>query len=266
MYLSDLLILTAKNTLYVKVSIITVTYNSEATIKDTLESVINQTYPHIEYIVVDGQSTDGTLSIVELYQSKITHFVSEKDKGLYDALNKGIRLATGDVVGILHSDDFYTNEFVIEKMVKALVQHKADGVYADLYYVDSRDTNRIFRTWKSGSYNHGMFLNGWMPPHPTFFVKRSCYETFGSFDLRLTSAADYELMLRFIHKHKIKLAYVPECIVKMRVGGKSNQSLKNRLKANTEDRKAWEVNGLKPHVYTLYVKPLRKIIQFFKKA
>lgn len=248
-----------------KVSIITITYNSEATLKDTIESVVNQSYSDIEYIIIDGKSTDNTLSIIESYKEKISKVVSEKDNGLYDALNKGIALATGDLIGIIHSDDFYTNQFVIEHIVKTIEDNNADAAYADLYYVDKNDTNKIFRKWKSGNYKHGMFLNGWMPPHPTFFAKRSCYERFGSFNLNLESAADYELMLRFIHKHKIKLAYLHEFIIKMRVGGKSNVSLQNRIRANKEDRKAWIINGLKPYFYTLYAKPLRKIIQLFKK-
>lgn len=248
-----------------KVSIITITYNSEATLAVTLQSVIEQTYPDIEYIIVDGASADATLTIVDEYRHGISKVISEKDKGLYDALNKGIALATGDLIGILHSDDFYTDKHVVEKMVKTITDYKADAAYADLYYVDRNDTSKIFRKWKSGVYKYGMFLNGWMPPHPTFFAKRSCYTEFGSFNLDLVSAADYELMLRFIHKHKIKLAYLPEFIIKMRVGGKSNVSLKNRMRANNEDRKAWKINGLKPRFHTLYAKPLRKIIQLFKK-
>lgn len=248
-----------------KVSIITITYNSEATLMDTIESVVNQSYKNIEYIIVDGKSMDNTLSIIDSYKDKISKVVSEKDKGLYDALNKGIALATGDLIGIIHSDDFYINNLVIEKIVKTIEDNNADAAYADLYYVDKIDTNKIFRKWKSGSYKHGMFLNGWMPPHPTFFAKKICYEKFGSFNLDLVSAADYELMLRFIHKHKIKLAYLPEFIIKMRVGGKSNVSLQNRIRANKEDRKAWKINGLNPHLFTLYLKPLRKIIQLFKK-
>ena len=248
-----------------KVSIITITYNSEATLKDTIESVVNQSYNDIEYIIVDGKSTDNSLSIIESYKDKISKVISEKDKGLYDALNKGIALATGDLIGIIHSDDFYTDNFVIQKIVKSIEENNSDAVYADLYYVDKVYTNKIFRKWKSGNYTYGQFINGWMPPHPTFFAKRSCYEKFGSFNLSFVSAADYELMLRFIHKHKIKLAYLPEFIIKMRVGGKSNVSLKNRIRANNEDRKAWIINGLKPKFYTLYAKPLRKIIQLFKR-
>jgi glycosyltransferase involved in cell wall biosynthesis len=246
-----------------KVSIITVTYNSSKTIEQTVQSVIEQTYPNIEYIIVDGLSTDSTLQIIDRYKNKISKLVSEKDNGIYDALNKGIALATGDVIGILHSDDFYIHKNVIEKVVSTFAKRDSDAVYADLYYVGETNTNKIIRKWRSGNYSDGMFVNGWMPPHPTFFVKRSCYEKFGKFNLEFKSAADYELMLRFIHKNKIKVAYLPEFIVKMRVGGKSNESIKNRLFANYEDRKAWEVNGLKPRFYTLYLKPLRKILQFF---
>ena len=248
-----------------KVSIITITYNSEPTLKDTIESVINQTYKNIEYILIDGGSTDETLSIIKSYGNKISTLISEKDNGLYDALNKGISLATGDVIGILHSDDFYTNNHVIQHIVSSFSNSPVDAVYADLYYVDKINTNQIHRKWKAGIYKKGMFLNGWMPPHPTFFVKRSIYETCGNFNLNLTSSSDYELMLRFIHKHKIKLAYLPEFIIKMRVGGKSNVTFKNRIKANKEDRLAWKLNNVKPYFYTLYLKPLRKIIQLFKK-
>lgn len=248
-----------------KVSIITITYNSELTLVDTINSVLNQTYQDIEYIIVDGRSTDKTLSIIDSYKEKISKFISEKDKGLYDALNKGISMATGDVIGIIHSDDFYTSNNVIENIVNTFNINQADAVYADLYYVDKDDTNNIHRKWKSGNYKHGMFFNGWMPPHPTFFAKKSVYEKYGNFNLNLVSAADYELMLRFIHKNKIKISYLPEFIIKMRVGGKSNVSLKNRIRANNEDRKAWKINGLIPHFYTLYAKPLRKIIQLFRK-
>ena len=244
-----------------KVSIITITYNSASTLETTIQSVISQTYKNIEYIIVDGNSSDNTLEIAKKY--KIEKLVSEKDNGLYDALNKGISMATGDVIGILHSDDFYTNNNVIEKIVSVFEKNNCAGVYADLFYVDKDDTNKIKRKWKSGQYSDGMFLKGWMPPHPTFFVKKECYTKFGTFDLQFKSAADYELMLRFIHKNKIKICYLPEFIIKMRVGGKSNITTKNRVLANLEDRKAWEVNQLKPKFYTLYLKPLRKILQFF---
>ncbi len=248
-----------------KISIITVTYNSAETVEQTIQSVLSQDYANLEYIIVDGVSTDDTINIVNRYANKISKIVSEKDQGLYDALNKGIALATGDIIGFIHSDDFYTNKYVISKYAETFKNSKADAVYSDLYYVDKNNTNKIIRTWKSGNYTENSFLYGWMPPHPTFFVKKNIYQQFGHFNTNFKSAADYELMLRFIFKHKIKLAYLMEFTVKMRVGGKSNVSLKNRLFANTEDRKAWEINGLNPYFFTLYLKPLRKIVQFFRR-
>lgn len=248
-----------------KISIITVCYNSEKTIEDTILSVINQTYKNLEYIVIDGKSTDNTLAIINKYKENISLIVSEKDNGIYDAINKGINLATGDIVGNLNSDDFYTDNHVIEDVVNQLQHTKSDGLYADLYYVDGKNINKITRHWKSNEYKKGMFLKGWMPPHPTFFVKKEVYQKYGKFNLEFTSAADYEIMLRFIHKHKISLTYLPRVIVKMRVGGISNASLKNRIRANREDKKAWLVNNLKPHPFTLVLKPLSKIKQFINK-
>lgn len=240
------------------------TYNSSTTIEDTVKSVLVQTHPDIEYIIVDGDSTDNTLQKIEPYSDKLSKFVSEKDSGMYDALNKGIKLATGDIIGILNSDDFYTDKFVIEEVVKIFLEEHSDAVYADLQYVDSNHTNKIIRNWKSGNYKPGDFLYGWMPPHPTFFVKKDIYRKFGNFSMELKSAADYELMLRFIHKHQIRLSYLKRVIVKMRAGGMSNSSLKNRMRANKEDRKAWSMNQITPRFYTLWFKPLRKILQYLK--
>jgi glycosyltransferase involved in cell wall biosynthesis len=245
-----------------KISVITVTYNSSSTIEDTVRSVVEQDYPDVEYIIVDGLSKDNTLEIVNKYKERIPKVISEKDDGIYFALNKGLQLATGDVIAILHSDDFFIDNKVLGKVAKAFQDISVDAVYGDLYYVDKDNTDKIVRKWKSGRYRHGMFLNGWMPPHPAFFAKRSCYEKFGVFNTQLRSAADYEIMLRFIHKHKIKLAYLPEFLVKMRTGGQSNASVKNRLKANNEDRMAWKLNELRPRIYTLTFKPLRKIFQY----
>jgi glycosyltransferase involved in cell wall biosynthesis len=245
-----------------KVSIITITYNSASTIEQTILSVLGQSHKDIEYIIVDGLSKDNTLEIVNRYKDKVAKVISEKDTGLYDALNKGIAHATGDVIGIIHSDDFYTSGTVIEKVVRTFESTGADGVYADLYYVDKDNTEKIKRKWHSGKYKEGAFLNGWMPPHPTFFLKKAMYDKYGKYDTSFRSAGDYELMLRMIHKHRIKLAYLNEYIVKMRTGGVSNVSMKNRIDANLDDRRAWEINGLKPRFYTLTIKPLRKIFQF----
>lgn len=248
-----------------KVSIITVCYNSAKTIEDTIQSVVNQTYDNIEYIIIDGLSTDNTLEIVNKYKGKIAKVVSEKDAGLYDAINKGIGLATGDIIANLNSDDFYIDNNVIADVVSTFEKEKTDTLYGDLYYVDAVDTNKIVRYWKSREYKEGLFLKGWMPPHPTFFVKKEVYQKHGLFDLQFKSAADYEIMLRFIHRFKTSIAYLPRVLVKMRVGGVSNASLSNRIKANKEDRRAWEVNGLKPSAFTLIFKPLSKILQFVKK-
>ncbi|HRH63942.1 MAG TPA: glycosyltransferase family 2 protein [Bacteroidia bacterium] len=246
-----------------KVSIVTVCYNSAETIENTLISVLSQSYTNIEYIIVDGQSTDATLEIIGRYKSRLSKVISEPDNGIYDAINKGILLASGELVGVLNSDDFYVNSTVIEEVVNELRRQNADCVYGDLQYVDRQDTNIVKRNWVSGKYEHGLFFKGWMPPHPTFFIKNDCYKKYGLFNLKLKSAADYELMLRMLHLHQIKAAYLPKVLVKMRVGGKSNISLMNRIKANREDKLAWDINGIKPKFYTLLMKPLSKLGQFF---
>src|SRR3972149_6377074 len=211
-----------------KISIITVCLNSEKTIEKAIQSVLSQNYFDVEYIIVDGQSSDKTLTIIDKYKSKISKLVSEKDKGIYFALNKGIDLATGEVIGILHADDFYADENVLSKVAAKFEEKKCDSMYADLQYM--KDDEKVFRNWKSGEYKEGLFLKGWMPPHPTFFIKKTCSDKFGKFNTDFVSAGDYELMLRMIHKNKISVAYLPEVIVKMRVGGKSNASLMNRIK------------------------------------
>ena len=243
-----------------KVSIITVCFNSVSTIKDTIESVIGQGYENIEYIIIDGNSNDGTNEIIRQYADKISFYMSETDKGIYDAMNKGINSATGDLIGILNSDDIYINNRVISKMVANI--GTCDGIYADLVYVDQFNLNKVKRIWRSGQYSKGSFKWGWMPPHPTFFLKKECYDKYGNYNTLMKSAADYEFMLRVIHKHKISLSYLSEIIIKMRVGGISNNSLRNRIKANRDDRKAWEINQLKPNFITLLLKPLRKLSQF----
>lgn len=249
-----------------KVSIITISFNSAATLEDTIRSVLSQDYPDLEYIIVDGNSTDGTMDIVKRYQSSIAQFISEPDKGIYDGMNKGLKMATGDLIGILNSDDIYEDSKVISDVVHLMESSQSLAAYADLVYVDRLDTSKVTRYWKSGSYKKGAFRKGWMPPHPTFFVRKSVYDRYGYFNLHLKSAADYEIMLRFIHKHGIEPAYLPRVITRMRAGGQSNLSLKNRIKANREDREAWRINGLKPGIFTLIRKPLSKIFQFMKKG
>lgn len=250
----------------VLVTIITVCYNSAETIKDCITSVVNQSYNNIEYIIIDGLSKDNTLEIVNQYKDRIAKIISEKDKGMYDAINKGIALAKGEIIAILNSDDVYSDEHVIQDVLTKMQADKSDALYADLNYVDRINTQKVIRYWKSGKYKSGDFYKGWMPPHPAFFVRKAVYDQYGGFNMNLKSAADYELMLRFIHKHQISLAYLERVVVKMRVGGMSNATLMNRLKANREDKKAWEINGLKPKPYTFLFKPLRKIGQYLKKG
>jgi glycosyltransferase len=244
-----------------KISIITVSFNSAQTIGDTLKSVAAQSHPNIEHIIVDGASTDQTVNIVKGFPH-VAQCISEKDEGIYFAMNKGLAMVSGDVIGILNADDLYADDEVIAKVAAVFKDPAVDATYADLVFVDREDVSKVVRTWKSGPFKRSSMYNGWMPPHPTFFVRRSVYENYGHFNTILRSAADYELMLRFLLKHEINLSYIPQTIINMRQGGKSTASISNRIKANMEDRKAWRMNGLKPHLFTLILKPLRKIKQF----
>ncbi|ULQ56270.1 glycosyltransferase [Flavihumibacter rivuli] len=250
--------------MYPRISIITATYNSARTLKDTLDSVAAQSWPDIEHIIVDGASSDDTLAIARSYPH-VSKIHSGKDNGIYDAMNKGISMATGDIIGILNSDDLYTNDQVLAKVARLFQDPKVQAVYADLLYVDARDTSRVIRYWQSGGYSSQKFFYGWMPPHPTFFVRRELYEQYGVFNTSFRSAADYELMLRFLVKYDVPATYLPEVTVKMRTGGMSNASLTNRWRANREDRRAWDVNGLTPYFFTIFLKPFRKISQFLIK-
>lgn len=248
-----------------KVSIITVSYNSERTIEKTIQSVISQDYNTIEYIIIDGKSTDNTIEICKKYANKISIIISEKDNGIYDAMNKGIALASGDIIGILNSDDWYANDHVISDVVNEILKTKADALYGDLIYVNEKNLTKAKRYWKSGKFKKNKFKFGWMPPHPTVFIKKVLYEKFGTFNLTLKSAADYELMLRFFFKNNIIPCYLPKVITIMRLGGKSNATISNRVKANQEDRIAWKINNLKPNLFTLSLKPIRKIPQFLSR-
>ena len=248
-----------------KISIITVSYNSAATIQETIESVINQTYRNIEYIIVDGHSTDNTLDIIKTFGDKISQMISEPDEGIYDAMNKGISRASGDIIGILNSDDVYHNNRVVEKVMSRFSKSKSDIVYGDLVYVHREDLDRIVRYWKSGKYKEGRFANGWMPPHPAFFLRKQCYENYGTYNLEFKTSADYELMLRMMVKHELSFTYLPSIITRMRMGGQSNESVRMRRRANREDKRAWKVNNLNPKWYTFTIKPLSKISQFLAK-
>jgi len=247
-----------------KISIITSVYNSVSTIEDTIQSVLSQNYPNIEYIVVDGASKDGTVDTIQKYRNQIAIFVSEKDKGIYDGMNKGIELATGDIIGFLHSDDIYTNEYVISEVIATFEKYGTDSIYGDLVYVERKNIENVVRYWKSGDYSIDKLVKGWTPPHPTFFLKKECYEKYGKFDLNLTISADYDFMLRVLGKHKISTAYLPKVIYKMRVGGASNKSIANIIKKSKEDIRALRNNNIGGYL-TLLMKNLSKIPQFFKK-
>lgn len=244
-----------------KITIITATYNSASTVRDTLDSVARQGYQSVEHIIIDGVSKDNTLDIVREYPH-VARVISEKDRGIYDAMNKGVKLATGEVVGILNSDDFYDNQEVLSQVMAAFSDPSVDVVYGDLQYVKKNNIYVVTRNWKSGQYKRKYFYYGWMPPHPAFFVRRKIYDEVGLFNTDLRSAADYEMMLRILVRYNASACYIPSVLVKMRSGGMSNASLKNRLRANREDRKAWALNELKPFFFTTWLKPMRKIIQF----
>jgi glycosyltransferase involved in cell wall biosynthesis len=248
-----------------KVSIITAVYNGGKTLPQAIESVLSQSYPFIEYIIIDGNSTDNTQSIIRSYGGKISQWISEPDQGIYDAMNKGLKMATGDIIGILNSDDFYQNNRVIERVVEVFNKENSDALYGDLMYVDAENTSKVVRYWKANSYRPNSFLLGWMPPHPTFFVKKELYDQYGLFHTQFRCSADYELMLRLIHKNRIRLSYLPELIVNMRTGGISNKSIQSRLLANQEDYLAWKLNNLQPAFYTMWLKPFRKLIQYLAK-
>ena len=244
------------------ISIVTVCRNAADTIVDCLNCISRQSID-IEHIVIDGASSDGTIDLINNHRPQLAHIISEPDRGIYDAMNKGLKLASGDVIGILNADDLYPNDATLARVTKTFDDLDIEACYGDLIYVDDKDINKIKRMWHAGGFNPKQFYWGWMPPHPTFFVRRSVYERHGYFNLELGSAADYELMLRFLLKYKIKVAYIPEVLVRMRMGGVSNISLCNRIKANRMDRKAWKVNDLQPYPWTLIAKPLRKLKQWF---
>jgi glycosyltransferase involved in cell wall biosynthesis len=242
-----------------RVSIITVCYNSAASIAHTIASVKNQCYNNIEHIIIDGKSTDNTISVIEKcnYSGIL---ISEKDNGIYDAMNKGLQMATGDIIGILNSDDFYADSNVIEDVVERFSASHSDALYGDLVYIN--ENNRIIRNWRSGEFHNSKFHFGWMPPHPTVFIKKEIYSRLGNFNTDLKISADYELMLRFLFINKTKTTYLPRVLVKMKAGGASNDSLKSRLKAHKEDYLAWTSNGIIPRWYTVMLKPLRKVLQY----
>ncbi len=239
-----------------KISVITVCFNSAATITDTLKSVREQSYPDIEHIVVDGGSTDRTAEMVSAEGSRVAKFVSEPDRGIYDAMNKGIGLASGDVIGFINADDFYASEDALAKVADQFRHPGVDGCYGNLCYVKEFDTQSVVRYWRSSEFRPGFFASGWCPPHPTFFVRRRIYERFGRFDLSYRIAADVELMMRFLEVHHVRTRYLPEVLVKMRMGGTTNKSLKNIAKQNGEILRALKKHGLATNLLAFFGKKI----------
>ncbi len=248
-----------------EVSIITVSFNSAKTIEETIKSVLKQDYQKIEYIIVDGGSTDGTLDIIKKYKDGISKFISEPDNGIYNAMNKGIRLATGDVIAILNSDDIYADNTIISQMIEFIKNNDLDGAYGDLVYIDSANENHTSRYWKAGLYQKGAFRYGWVIPHPTFFCRKSIFDKYGYFNEGFRIAADFDLMLRFIEVNRIKIGYLPKIIVKMRTGGKANV-LKGVIKGNSEIIKSFRLNGIYLSPLFFIRKPLAKILQLLQKV
>jgi glycosyltransferase len=254
-----------------KISIITTSYNSAGTVEDTIKSVLNQLGTEIEYIIVDGGSTDGTLEIINKYPNSNMNLsgqvkmkvISEPDGGMYEAMNKGIRLATGDIIGILNSDDFYASNEVVKTVVEKFQETNAGCVWGDLLIVDRQDLTKVIRDWKSSPYKGGSFQKGWHPPHPTFFVKKSIYEKYGLFRTDMFTWADYELQLRFLEKEKISSSYIPQTLVKMRDGGSSSKSVWWQLKANFGCYQAFKMNGLRVSPLFIFKKPLFKFTQYW---
>lgn len=247
-----------------KISIITACYNAESTIETAIKSVAAQSYSDIEYIIIDGDSTDRTKEIINHYTQDISVFISEADNGIYDALNKGIKAATGDIIGFLHADDIFKSAHTIEAISSCIERNNADGVYGDLEYVQSNDTNKVVRYWKSQPFKSGLLKRGWMPAHPTLFLKRELYDKYGLFDTQLRIAADYDFILRIFKNKKLSFSYLPQVITQMRLGGASNKSIKNIIIKSKEDLLALRRNKVGGFI-TLAVKNFSKLPQFFKR-
>ena len=246
-----------------KISIITATYNSASTVRDTIESILKQTHQDWELIIEDGLSRDDTLFIVKEYEPQCQgrmRIFSEKDEGLYDAMNRGIARAIGDVIGILNSDDFYHDEYVLEDINRAMENQPIDCVYGDLKFVQADNTNKVVRIWKGSQHENGAFLRGWHPAHPTFYARRACFEKYGTFNTSFAISADFELMLRFIEVEGIRNRYIPRYFVKMRMGGESTGSLRNILRGNRGILRALREHGFHPS--TLFV--LRRMLPKIK--
>ena len=244
-----------------KVSIVTVTFNSSNTIRTTLESVANQSWNDIEHIIIDGNSSDDTLSIAREFKH-ISKIISEKDKGIYDAMNKGIQNASGEIIGFLNSDDWLANNLVVDEIARNFKETNIDAVYGDLEFVKNEDDNNPKRIWISEDYKDNSFSRGWVPPHPTFYAKLDLYKKYGAFDAKLKFAADFDIMCRLIAKEKIKTKYMPGIKIKMRLGGATTKNLKNIILGNIEIYNSLKRNDIKVNPLFFFNKIFSKLKQF----
>lgn len=248
-----------------KVSIITVVYNGEAFLETAIQSVRNQDYTDIEYIVIDGASKDGTPQILEKYRDQIDVLVSEPDQGIYDAMNKGVKRATGEIIGILNADDFYARQDVISRVVQEFREKQVDAVFGDLVFVKPENLDRVVRYYSSGNFKLAHFERADLPPHPTFFCKRELYEKYGHFRTDFRVVADFELMLRFLYIHKASFSHIQMVMVKMRMGGVSNEGIRSKLKLNKEMQRALKLNGINSSMLKIYSKYFTKIFQLVRR-
>jgi glycosyltransferase involved in cell wall biosynthesis len=247
-----------------QITIITVCHNSVSTIADTLRSVASQSYINFEHIVIDGGSTDGTIEIIKKFEDKISVWVSEPDDGIYDAINKGIGMSNGDIIGILHSDDLYIDKHVISNVVQEF-RNNVDSVYADLVYVERNNLQNIVRYYDSSIFQISKFAYGWMPAHPTCFIKKNVYDKYGLYKTDYIIAADYELLVRFYAKHRVSYSYLPKVIVKMRSGGLSTRNFKSNVILNREIVRACRENGIETNIFKVYSKYFVKMFQLIKR-
>jgi glycosyltransferase involved in cell wall biosynthesis len=248
-----------------KISVITVCYNSADHIADAIRSVDAQTWPHIEHLVIDGASKDGTLAIVQSHLRPARTVISEPDKGIYDAMNKGLRLASGDVIGFLNSDDFYADPQALERVAQAFADPQVDAVYGDIVFVSREDDTRVVRLWTSRPYTQGLCATGWMPPHPSLYVRRSAYEQYGDYDTAFPAAADFEMSLRLLDKAQLKSAYIPFVQVRMRMGGQSTGGLRNIMAGSREVSRACRKHGLPGGLGFVLKRLLVKVPQFLQR-
>lgn len=245
-----------------KVTLITVVFNCQDFIEQCILSVIGQDYPHLEYIVIDGLSSDNTKDIINKYAGHIDYYLSEPDDGMYDALNKGIAAATGDLIGILNSDDYLVDRNIISQLVQLLISKDADAVYGNLNYVKRTDKDVIKRKWRSNPLNRKDFERGWMPAHPTLFIRKYFFQTYGGYALNLGTAADYELILRMFYKYQLNAVFLDKLVVHMRTGGMSNRNYKSLIRAALNDYRAMVCNDIPLPMLALMFKKVRKLKQF----